>query len=415
MKKTICNFIKQTTICSTMIVGSLLFTQCTDDEPNNENGNITSGTIEFDLVDLNATTETKRLADNLRLTKEKGVILGQQQAYIEDRDVSPRTFTTDCDIYNVTGKYPLITGEDFLVLTNDSWTATNWYGKQSAAQKEWVIECYKMGVFTTFSWHMREPYNGDSFYVSDMDKVDLTLSAKAFKSILEGCENHEYYKAKLDLIADFCLSLIDEESGELIPIIFRPFHEMTGSWFWWGIPYYATEAEFIQNWQFTVKYLRDTRGVHNIIYAYSPSNGVTTESQFLACYPGDDYVDILGIDSYTDYSSGTSAKETTITQLELISSLAKSRGKICALTECGYDIVGYPEITDMYNTCYLNFIEESGADIAYMLYWYNSDDKNFIPTETSSSAMISSFNSFVNNDKILMMDDIISPCSEDYE
>ncbi len=409
---------KNISIYAASLLLSLCFVQCSDDDGLDKDKVIVTGdgsiTITYDLIDSNASANTKILANNLLVTRTQGVMVGQQQAYIEDRGDSPRVFTTECDIYNVTGKSPLMTGEDFGTLTNDSYTETNWYGKQSAAHIEWVKECYKRGIFTTFSWHFREPYNGDSFYVTDMDAVDLTLSGKAFKSILEGGENHEYLKAKLDMIANFCNALVDE-SGELIPIIFRPWHEMDGKWFWWGIPYYATEAEFIQNWKFTVEYLRDTKGVHNIIYAFSPSKAFTTEAEFLACYPGDDYVDIVGFDSYEDYSSGSAAKEKTISQLKILDAFAKERGKISALTECGYDLDGNAELTDMYNNYYLNFIEESEADIAFMLFWYNSSSKHFIPVETSSSAMISSFKSFVESEKILMIGDVASPCFEEEE
>ncbi len=397
---------------TSLLLLSLCFYHCDSDEATkygNVNGN-NSQTEDiitvYDLIDSKATTNTQTLANNLQHSMKSGVMVGQQQGYIEDRGASPRVFTMDCDIYNISDRYPLMSGEDFGTLTNDSYTETNWYGKQSNAHIDWVKECYKVGVFTTFSWHFREPYDGESFYASELSS---TVLKEAFRSILEGGENHDYYKAKLDMIAEFCNALIAED-GELIPIIFRPFHEMNASWFWWGVPDYASADEFIQNWKFTVEYLRDTCGVHNIIYAYSPSRRFTTTDEFLECYPGDDYVDIIGFDSYEDYSDGTSSKDLTISQLEILHAQATQRGKIAALTECGYDLDSNSEIDDMYNSCYLYFLEESEAEIAYMLFWYNSDSKHFIPVESSSAAMISSFTSFVNNDKIYMMDDITSPC-----
>ncbi len=375
------------------------------DTNTNTNTDSDSETSNFNLIDSKASTNTQTLANNLYKSMQEGTMVGQQQAYIEDRDESVRTFTKECDIFNISGKYPLVSGEDFGTLTNDSYTETNWYGKQSTAQVDWVKECYKEGVYTTFSWHFREPYNGKSFYSSDLSSTVLN---EAFRSILEGGENHDYYKAKLDMIAEFCNSLVAED-GELIPIIFRPWHEMNASWFWWGVPDYASAKEFIQNWQFTVEYLRDTCNVHNIIYAYSPSRRFVTEADFLESYPGDDYVDMVGFDSYEDYSTGTTAIELTISQLEILHELATEKGKLAALTECGYDLDSKTELDDMYNSCYQYIIEQSGADIAYMLFWYNSDDKHFIPAESSSSAMISSFSTFLDNESIFMMDDITSP------
>lgn len=382
------------TLCAAV---ALCCVSCGDDKADDDGGIKIGGTVDYNLIDSNATTATETLFDNLFLTKKVGVMVGQQEAYFESDE-----YTKSCDIYDISGKYPLMSGADFGTLTNDDYTSSNWYGKQATAQIEWVKECYKEGVFTTFSWHFREPQYGDSFYTSDM--TSATAKA-AFPSILEGGEYHSYYKGKLDMIADFCKSLTDE-NGNLIPIIFRPWHEMDGSWFWWGVPDYATTAQYIQNWQFTVKYLRDTKGVHNIIYAFSPNKSFTTEAEYLNCYPGDDYVDVVGFDSYEDYSKGTSYRDKTTSQLAIISEVARSRGKIAALTECGYDLKGNTWLDDLYVNYYLKMIEDSGAEIAYMMFWYNSTDKNFIPTSDSTSDMTQSFCDFVNSDTILMMGDI---------
>ncbi len=377
---------------------------CSEDGSNGDPVK-TGGTIAYELIDNAATSATKTLFDNLSSTKKIGVMVGQQIAYLESD-----SYDRGCNMYDITGEYPLISGGDFWYLTDDKLESGNWYDQKCDAQRNWVKECYKEGVFTTFSWHFREPQYGLSFYTDDM--TSATAKA-AFKSILEGGEYHKYYKEKLDLIADFCLSLTDT-SGNLIPIIFRPFHEMDGSFFWWGADY-MTAAEYIQNWQFMVKYLRDSKGVHNIIYAFSPNNNFTTESEYLTYYPGDDYVDIVGFDSYEDYSKGTSYRDKTTSQLKIISDVAVARGKVAALTECGYDIKNKTWLDDFYTNYYLKAIEDSGAEIAYMMFWSNSDDKYFTPTTSSDSGIKNNFCDFISDELILMSGEITSPTSAYYE
>ncbi len=379
--------------------------QCEAKEPEHRDP-IVAGTIEYKMVDKNATEATKTLLDNLRLLPKKGVILGQQQAYIERKNGSgSRTFSTDTDICRTTQRQPMFTGEDLLNLTDDDNNfQSTFHHKQVTAIKEWVKECHKMGVFVTFSWHFREPYEGNSFYTKDMTEE---AKEKAFKSILEGGENHEYYKKKLDIVADFFKSL-ESEDGELIPIIFRPFHEMGGAWFWWGIPHYGTTAEYIQNWRFTVEYLRDKHQVHNLIYAFSPDKNFLTTEEYQECYPGDEYVDIVGWDCYENYSKGKVAENTTKKQIGIVSDFAKKHGKVAALTECGYSSEN-GTIDDLYKRIYLNFMTETEHRISYMMFWYNNDEKYFLPDDRASDAERVDFTTFVNHDKILMQGDITSP------
>lgn len=96
---------------------------------------------------------------------------------------------------------------------------------------------------------------------------------------------------------------LKDDEGKPIPIIFRPFHEHTQTWSWWGASC-TTATEFIALWKFTVNYLRDTKGIHQFIYAISPQmDTVKTEDDFLFRWPGDDYVDFIGMDCYHGLNS----------------------------------------------------------------------------------------------------------------
>ncbi len=115
----------------------------------------------------------------------------------------------------------------------------------------------------------------------------------AVKHILKGGKEHEKFITWVDKVANFALSLKSGMWGKKIPIIFRPFHEHTGKWFWWGDGN-CTADEYKALWRMTVDRLR-ARGVDNFIYAYSPDNFKSKE-HYLDFYPGHDYVDILGHD-----------------------------------------------------------------------------------------------------------------------
>ena len=96
----------------------------------------------------------------------------------------------------------------------------------------------------------------------------------------------------MDRVADF---LLDVD----LPVVFRPFHENTGAFFWWGTKS-STPAQYKAAWNYTTDYIVKTRHVHNLLLAYAPSKpGQTAASWELAygsgpgsTYPGDDRVDI---------------------------------------------------------------------------------------------------------------------------
>ena len=115
------------------------------------------------------------------------------------------------------------------------------------------------------------------------------------KVILPGAEKHDMYKLWLDKIADYLVNLRGKD-GQQVPILFRPYHELTGGWFWWGKGN-ATPEDFKTVWQFTIDYLRNEKEVHNLIIVYNTSD-FQTKDEFMEFYPGDEYVDMISFDMY---------------------------------------------------------------------------------------------------------------------
>lgn len=256
-------------------------------------------------------------------------------------------------------------------------------------------EAYSKGMINIMSWHIREPYHDKVFYVSEMS---ATEKANAFKSIMPGGANHEWYKKKLDKVASV-FSNLKGANGELIPVIFRPFHEYDGSWFWWGADF-ATPDEFKTVFRFTVEYLRDTKGIHNLLYSLGPDNSYDTKDKYLSRYPGDDYIDILGMDNYWDFrkDAGQTGANLAHKKLKVISDLAIEKNKIAAMTETGYEVgTNNPAVTGWFSNLLYNALTADDIEIAFVMFWVNGGDNgNSFYTPVPSASNAQDFIDFAN-------------------
>ena len=338
------------------------------------------------MVNPNATDETVALFYNLKILSQTQVIVGQQDAF----NYFYKAAGGDSDIKKTTGSDPGLLGSDFMFITDDSnnGDTSNWFYQQEQIITSDAVEAYNKGMVNTFCWHFREPYEGKEFYADAIPSENLN---KAVSSILPGGENHTYYKEKLQKIAEVTKGMVGAD-GKLVPIIFRPFHEFDGSWFWWGANY-CTPAQYKELWQFTVEYLRDELGVNNMLFAFSPDKNFTTASEYLERYPGDEYVDILGMDNYGDFANqGQSGANTANTKLQVLTNLAKDKMKIVALTETGYRVdATHNPISGLYSTYMYSAVTNNNVEVAYMMFWYNYDDGYYTPVPGESDA-----NDFVN-------------------
>lgn len=353
---------------------------------------VTPQNVKNYMVDKNASTETVALFYNLRNLGKTKIIIGQQDAFNSFYQNSGSS-----DIKKTTGNDPSILGSDFMFITDKDNPNNNWYVQQENKIIQDTKDAYAKGMINTFCWHLREPYNEKSFYSADMTSEQRT---DAFKSLLPGGKFNDWYKKKLDKVASVVSNLKDT-NGKQIPIIFRPFHEFDGNWFWWGANY-CTAEEYISVYRFTVNYLRDTKNVHNILFAFSPDNSYTTPSSYLSRYPGDDYVDILGMDNYGDFDNkGTSGASLANSKLKLISDLAISKNKIAALTETGYRVTSTtPAINNWFSTYLYDAINNNNVQIAYIMFWSNTSSGYYVPIPGTSNA--TDFQNFAVKSKIVL-------------
>lgn len=346
------------------MVFSLVLPTSAEEEVNTSKKHKTANSL-INLVDQNATDKTKSLFTYLQGVRGNAVLFGHQHATTEGVTITTQD-GTQSDVKKAVGDYPAVYGWDTLSLEGKEKPGV-WGGAEQANRDALVNvmkQAYERGAVLNLSSHMPNFVTGGSFY-------DTT--GNVVSHILPGGDKHEEFNQFLDLIADFAHHLKDDE-GKAIPVVFRPFHENNGSWFWWGAAF-TTPAQYKELYRYTVEYLRDKKDVRNFLYAFSPGSPFNNdESKYLLTYPGDNYVDILGFDTYNNGEGTDLWLNQVVQDARLISQIADSKEKVAAFTEFGYSnmkITGNPDTK--WFTKLLNALKSDpdAKRMAYMLTWAN--------------------------------------------
>lgn len=343
--------------------------------------------MSLSIVDKNATAETKALYANLWHIATKGFMFGHHDDLWYGRYWYNKQGESDTKA--VCGDYPAVFSVDMGPIMDNRYNDA-----ENAIRRRVIIEAYDRGEVITMCCHLNNPHTGgDSWDNKSNDVV---------KSILtEGHATRTKYLQWLDRCADFANNLKGTD-GKLIPIIFRPYHEHTQTWSWWGSKC-TTEDEFIRFWRFTVEYLRDTKGVHNFIYAISPQMDEVYQdarARLTFRWPGDDYVDFLGMDCY-HYSW----KQAFKSNLDAMSKLSLEKNKPCGVTETGPEGFDWKDYwTDHILACALN------QRVSMIVMWRNKyvgnneSDRHFYsvypghPSENDFRTMHASEITYFSND-----------------
>lgn len=259
------------------------------------------------------------------------------------------------DVKAVTGSYPGLMSWDLGMIEYDS--IRNLDGVPFDFIRSEVARQNARGGINAISWHPRNPVSGGNSWDTSAAPLRLAETDAALSDTLD---------AWIARAARFVASLRDAD-GNAVPVIFRPWHENSGSWFWWGADH-ASPEQYIALWHRT-RAVFDSIGVDNVLWAYSPDKDLTRE-QYFSTYPGDDYVDILGTDIYAfDGEQGVEQYQARIaSQLPYVVEEAAKRGKIAAFTETGCE--GLP-VTDWYTRVLQPSIK--GLPIAYVCVWRNAN------------------------------------------
>jgi len=315
------------------------------------------------LNDKQATAQTTRLYRNMQKLLQKGYMFGHQDdlAY----GVGWKYEAGRSDVKDVTGDYPALYGFELGRL--ELGQAANLDGVPFDSMRQYIKDIYQRGGAITLSWHFNNPLTGKTAWDAPPPG---TVAA-----ILDSPATHQVYTQWLDKGAEFLASLTGKK-GEPIPIIFRIFHELNGSWFWWGGKN-CTPGDIKRLYQFTETYLRDVKHLHNLIYAFN-TDRFSGPDEYLERYPGNDYVDIIGFDIY-QRKGGVDGNRQFIQELDksltTLVDIAQQNNKLAALTEFGYN--GLPDSSWWTNV----FAKGIGTHkISYVMGWRNAgikDDQHF--------------------------------------
>ena len=318
-------------------------------------------TTTLSIVDKNASEKTKNLYANLWNIRNKGVMFGHHDDLAYGQ--SWRQEHGNSDTKPVAGDYPAVCSMDFAWIEINSEANIN--NVNFDYQRKVIQDAYRRGSVITIMWHCVNPltYEKGLRYPQGTawDNRDTTVVRQILQ---EGSPLNIKFKSWMDRVADYILTLTDD-NGELIPFIFRPFHEHTQAWNWWGSRC-ATDGEFIGLWKKTVEHMRDVRGLHNILYAISPQMdevyGEGTTDRLLYRWPGDNYVDFIGIDCY--HGGNTKA---FISNVNALSALSDKKMKPVGVTETGME--GVP-INTYWTEHFMKPL--SGTNVTMAITWRNS-------------------------------------------
>ena len=344
-------------------------------------------------------TVAQQLMERLDTLCQKGIMFGHQDDPFYGLTWEYQNDSSD--VKNVCGDWPAVMG--FELGGIEMGDAKNLDSVPFTKMREEIIKHYMRGGIVTISWHPRNPVTtidggglagqkfpeGTAWDVSDSTVV---------KKILEDGSHHDKFLNWMNRVAEF-LAELKTDDGQKIPFMFHPWHENSGSWFWWGEKL-CTVEEYKALWNLLQDYLKG-RGFDNIVWSYSPGcQPDLTAERLLDRYPGDDRVDVLGLDGYQWVPEG---KEQFIAlgrqNLEVLCQVAKEHNKIPALTECGLK-----NLTDStwWTSTLLPAVE--GFPISYLLVWRNYKEEWFGPSPSKPDAEY--FRQMYDNEKILFLKEI---------
>lgn len=312
--------------------------------------------------------ETRMLYRNLKKFSDEGVMFGMANPTTISYKGGPKNNDIkQSDCKDITGSHPAFHESDFMWYQDSggkSFMKTDIQALQEACER---------GALIGYCWHLRGPESG-SFYAKK--DGDFTRDKDLVKSIVNGPSDRSQ-NASLDWLLSLLDNLVIPVFQEInSPVLFRPFHEMNGNWFWWGSDN-CTPQEYQQLYRIVVDYLRKNE-IYNVLYVWSPDTKAAFEY-----YPGHDYVDIVGMDIYEPCIAKGKPREKVVSLLREISRFAQEHDKVAAWTETGLrkknGVFLYPEVyPEFWTQNVLDVIQTDSLTqkIAYVMSWYSADWQN---------------------------------------
>jgi len=323
--------------------------------------------LDENLVNPNANGAAKEIFAFMREKFQKKVISGVMTGDVLDNNNNAVTINTQKEVAHIrsnsNNKTPALVGFDFMHGTGQEYdTGKSWNRSYTAATISLAKELYQRGGIPAFCWHWRDPLkNSNGFYTPSTNNNE----EKANFDLRTACTNNNCtawntssaaYTAMvgdIDKVAGYLKEL--QDAG--VAVLWRPVHEASGGWFWWG-GYGA--APFKLLYKLIYDRLTSHHNLNNLIWVWNSEGGDPD------WYPGDEYVDIIGRDFYYNPQS-TVNHASLIVEFEKLKNLFGTK-KMIALSENGS--VPYPED-----------LVADGADWSFFMPWYG----DFVTQSNSAS------------------------------
>lgn len=258
-------------------------------------------------VNPNATEEARLLLNRIYSVTGKNVLTGQHN-YPSAIDGFTRRITEE------QGDSPAVFGQDFGFSPRGTLD-------DITRRQEIVNECIKQhrsGSIITLMWHAVRPTEDEP--VTFKESIQGELSKKEWQElIMPGTETNERWKSQVDVIAWYLKQLREEK----IPVLWRPYHEMNGGWFWWG--HKKGPDGYKKLWRMLYERLVNFHQLDNLIWVWNANEMGMGKDPYPVYFPGHDVVDILATDVYRENYAKRDYEEL----------LKLANGKPIAIGECG--------------------------------------------------------------------------------
>jgi mannan endo-1,4-beta-mannosidase len=262
--------------------------------------------VEHEPVTPNASPEARALLKLLYSISPKHTLTGQH-------NYAAAQWRSTTQAVRVTGKTPAIYGTDW-------GSSKDEIGENRSRVVQNIIEAHKRGHIIAICWHEVRPLDDEPATFRGSVQAKLT-NAQFEELITPGTELNKRWCAQVDVMAEYMKQLRDAH----VPILFRPYHEMNGDWFWWGGR--RGERGTKQMYRMIFERLVNYHKLNNLVWVWNVDRPEREDRQFVDYFPGQQYVDVLALDTYGEY------KQSYYDDMN-----ALSDGKVMGISECGANV-----------------------------------------------------------------------------
>lgn len=382
-------------------MGSMLFGACTKDAKLTEkvqpesNRKISTLAVDNAPIDAGASTLTKNLYFNLKEVAfdTHGILFGQEFFNSQSFAIDPQDNPAVSDFKTITTDQPAVLGQDLQWYLTKPW--------ELSRMKAAALHVYNNGGVVTMDFHMNSKYATSTAYNGSPYNQWLMYNIGNNTNASEVA----WFDGQLQ---QACNVLNDLK----IPVVVRLFHEMNGNWFWWGNLAGGGAAAYQKMYQHAVNYMK--ANTNYALFGWSPNSSFNSGTfPGTNYYPGDAYVDVVGVDMYDAGATGNSHPLSDLAaEVTAVSDFAYNHAKIPVLSEVGNRVDNPNNKPNWWydvNTNLQTSASGRAYKIAWMLTWVNKpwggNGYPYVAYSGSNSAAKTGLINFKNMSTTLTMAD----------